>query len=222
MAEYVEGAHTGEHIISEAPGSRSREDITIAASQTLKPGALLGKVLTGAKSGTAAALGTNTGGVGTIGSITVDADAPLGDYKVVCIEPASNAGAFVVENPDGTINGHGAIGVAYNGLHGVNFTWADATDAVAGDGYTITVVAADATAQGQYKGLDLTASDGTQIVAAVLYGAVTTGVGETADAVGHVRDCEVNGYLIVHQSGADAAAKAVNATALATLGIIVR
>lgn len=222
MAVHIEGAHTGEFLISEAPGTRSREVITIAASQTIDPGQILGQVTRGVLSGTAAALGAVTSGLGTIGSITVDAGAPLGDYKVVCIEPGSNAGAFVVERPDGTIDGHGTIGVAYNGAASINFTWADATDAVAGDGYVITVVAADATAQDEYKALDLEATDGTEIPAAIAYEAVITGVGETRDSVGIVRDVEVNDNLITYPDAATDDEKAAIRTTLNGKGVIFR
>lgn len=219
MAEFTEGAHTGEFIVSEAAGSRSRDSVTIAASQTLVVGKILGQVTTGALSGTAAALGTNTG-TGTVDTITVDAGAALGDYSITIIEPAANLGNFVVERPDGVIDGHGTVGTAYNGT--INFTLSDATDFVAGDSFRVTVVAADATAQDQYKTLALSATDGTQIPAAILIEAATTGVGETLDRAVIARDAEVNGNLIAYPAGASADEKAAIRADLADLGIIVR
>lgn len=219
MAEFTEGAHTGEFLISEAAGSRSRETITIAASQTLVVGKIVGQVTTGALSGTAAALGTNTG-TGTVGSITVDAGADLGDYTITILEPATDLGNFVVERPDGVIDGHGTVGTAYNGT--INFTLSDGTDFVAGDSFRVTVVAADATAQDQYKTLDLAATDGTETAAGIVFEAVTTGVGETAEVAAVVRDAEVNGNLIAYPAGASADEKAAIRADLADLGIIVR
>ncbi len=219
MAEFTEGAHTGEFIVSEAAGSRSRDSVTIAASQTLVVGQILGQVTTGALSGTAAALGTNTG-TGTVGSITVDAGAALGDYTITILEPATDLGNFVVERPDGVIDGHGTVGAAYNGT--INFTLSDATDFVAGDSFRVTVVAADATAQDQYKTLNLAGTDGSEIPAGILIEAATTGVGETLQRAIIARDAEVNGNLIAYPAGASADEKAAIRADLADLGIIVR
>lgn len=45
MQEFTEGRHPGEGLHSEAPGSRSREAITIASgSGVVEPGTVLGKV----------------------------------------------------------------------------------------------------------------------------------------------------------------------------------
>ena len=89
---------------------------------------------------TAAALGTNTGN-GAFGSVTVTEGAGVraGVYVLRVIEPAANAGAFVVEDPDGVQIGDGAIAAAFS-VGGLAFTLADgATDFVAGDAFTITV-----------------------------------------------------------------------------------
>jgi hypothetical protein len=44
MTTFIETAHPTEGIISEANGLLSRDTVTIAASQTILPGAVLGKV----------------------------------------------------------------------------------------------------------------------------------------------------------------------------------
>lgn len=95
----------------------------------------------------AVALGTNTGN-GVFGTATADAGADLGDYDIVFIEPASGLGTFLVYKPDGTIDGDGVVGTAYNGS--INFTIADgATDFIAGDAFTVSVsVAARITLNG--------------------------------------------------------------------------
>lgn len=45
----TEGRHTGEFILSEANGERSRENITIVSGQNLGAGAVLGKITSGGK-----------------------------------------------------------------------------------------------------------------------------------------------------------------------------
>jgi hypothetical protein len=90
---------------------------------------------------TAAAWTTNTGN-GAMGAITVSAAAKVGVYKLRVIEPAANAGTFIIEDPDGNeISVKGTVGSAYSG-GGLAFTLADgATDFVSGDGFDITVSA---------------------------------------------------------------------------------
>jgi hypothetical protein len=209
----------GEFLISDANRTRSRELIVVAASQTLGAGRVLGRVLVGALSAVAAAVAGNTGN-GAMGAVTVDAGADTGAYKLVFIEPGTNLGDFVVERPDGVVDGHGKVGTAYNGR--INFTLADgATDFVAGDAFDITVSAAAAAAQGQYKGLDPVATDGSQTVAGILWDAVTTGVGVTAKAAAVVRDAEVDLKLLDFGT-LDAGQKTTAIAQLAALGIICR
>src|SRR5258706_11860988 len=138
MTIKTERNYGGEFLISEAPGKRSREKITVAISQTLLAGAVLGAIALGAVTVAAAvALGSNTGN-GVFGAATADSGAPAGDYKVLFIEPGTNLGTFAVYMPDGTLDGHGVVGTAYNGT--INFTIADgATDFVSGDAFTVNV-----------------------------------------------------------------------------------
>jgi hypothetical protein len=63
----------------------------------LVAGTVLGKIRGTASS---AALGTNTGN-GTMGAVTLGAGAMEGDYKLTIIEPGTNVGNFVVEDPLG-------------------------------------------------------------------------------------------------------------------------
>lgn len=98
--------------------------------------ALFALLVTAAATVTAGAVvGT---GNGAIGVVTADAGAPQGVYQVIVIEPAANAGSFEVRRPDGSLDGTGTVGVAYNGL--INFTLADgATDFSAGAYIPVTV-----------------------------------------------------------------------------------
>lgn len=103
--------------------------------------AVAGKVTSDKDLGAAtpAAVAGNTGSSGTIGTVTVGA-AKSGVYHVNCIEPATNAGKFTVEDPDGIEVGIATVGVEFVG-GGLTFTIADATDFVSGDAFTITVAA---------------------------------------------------------------------------------
>lgn len=143
---------------------RVTQDVTVATGENLVRGAVVGKITVGAAAGAAAA--GNTGN-GTIGAVTTGADAKPGVYKVVIVEPAANAGAFVVEDPDGVIVGRGNVAAAFSGP--VNFTIADgATDFVAGDTFNITVAAGT----GEYKRSVAAATDGSQRPLAILVGDV--------------------------------------------------
>ena len=128
------------------------EDVTLAAGENLAAGAVLGQITVGGVSAAAAA--GNTGN-GTIGTLSAGAGAKPGAYKVVNVEPITNLGTFVVEDPDGVIVGRAFVGTPFTGP--VNFTIADgATDFVAGDTFTVTVAAGS----GQYKLAVAAATDG--------------------------------------------------------------
>ena len=81
----------------------------------------------------------NTGN-GVMGAITVSANTRTGRYRLKIVEPAANAGTFVVYDPDGREIGAGNVAAAFSG-GGLAFTLADgATDFVSGDGFTIDVL----------------------------------------------------------------------------------
>jgi hypothetical protein len=112
--------------------------ITLVTGENRARGAVLGKTATAGTIAGAAAAGNI--GNGTIGSLTIGAAAKEGVYRAIIIEPATNAGAFAVYDPDGVLVGHGTVAVAFTGA--VNFTIADGgTDFVSGDTFNITVSA---------------------------------------------------------------------------------
>lgn len=81
----------------------------------------------------------NAANTGTCGTVTVGAGAIAGTYKVIIIEPASNAGKFLVENPNGVIVGTGNVASEFTG-GGLTFTISDgATDFSSGEGFSIAV-----------------------------------------------------------------------------------
>lgn len=86
-----------------------------------------------------AAVAGNTGNGTITASPTITAGAKAGVYTVTMLEPATNAGEFVVEDPDGISIGNGTVAVAFS-AGGVAFTVADgSTDFAAGDQFTVTV-----------------------------------------------------------------------------------
>jgi len=209
-----EGMHTGEYLISEAHGMRSREAIVVVQTGVaLAAGTVLGRMNDGATASSAAKSG-NTGN-GVMGTVT-PTNAQPGRYVLRVTAAASNAGTFMVEDPDGQLIGEGTVAAAFN-QGGLAFTLADgATDFVVNDTIYIDVVSG----VGKYKPYAAANTDGSGVAAAILYGNLPAATGNVA-AVGHVRDCEVAEYLLTGY-GADAAAKAVTKLALEQAGIIVR
>ncbi len=194
MTAFTEGNHAAEHLISEAPGSLSREVVTIESGQDLTAGTVLGR-----KRGTAssAALGTNTGN-GTMGAVTLGAGAMEGAYKLTIIEPGSNVGQFIVEDPLGRIVGHGTVATAFTG-GGLSFTLADgATDFVAGDSFTITVATGT-----KYVMHDQDGTDGSEIAVAILLDDCDASLADTSATV-HMRLCEVAEDKLTWQSDIEA------------------
>lgn len=213
MGEQTEKAHAGEFLISEASRSRSRDDVVYAASQTIVPGQLISRILSGSVAATVTAAAGNTGN-GAMGAVTADADADLGVYVLTILEPAANGGTFSLEGPNGVELPSGKVAVAYNGR--INFTLADgSTDFAAGDRIEIEI-ARDA-AVDQWK-----AFDGTDDVDGIAFDHAVTGVGETAKGVAITGDAEVNSHLLTYFAGATLADKVEARAQLRRLGIKAR
>lgn len=214
MTTVTENRHAEETVASEANGTRSRETITVVSGQDLLAGTVLGKITYGAAS--AAAFAGNTGN-GAMGAVTAGAGAKVGVYKLTIVEPATNAGAFIVEDPDGIIVGTGNVAAAFSG-GGLSFTLADgATDFVAGDGFNITVAAGS----GKYKKYDPANTDGSQTAVAVLLADCDASAADKS-AVALVRDAEIVEDALVWFTGATTNQKATGLAELALAGIIGR
>jgi len=186
-ATTIEGRHAGEHILSEANGNRSREQITInATAGKLEAGTVLAK-RSAANAASVAAAGGNTGD-GTMGAVTVGNDALTGDYIVTITEAATDAGAFEVRDPFDNLVGTGNVGSEFS-AGGLTFTIADgSTDFEVGDAWTITVTAG----QGEWVAYDDDGTDdGRRVAAGILYAGVDATL-EDVKAVAHVRACEVD------------------------------
>lgn len=222
MPVFTEGRHAAEFIMHEQENNFCREAIAIAASQDIDPGEVLGRVAaTGVVVSKTDVPGAGKG-VLTLASPAFGSTVKPGEYKVVFVEPAANAGTFVVEDPDGIAVGGGNVAVAYDGP--VKFTVADgSTDFVAGDVAKVLVTVADMDDAFQYKVLDPAATDGTQIAAALPIYAAVTGAGETKKIAGLVRGpAIVNGKTLTWPSAITDAQKAAAIEQLADLGILVR
>lgn len=213
-ANEVLGALAFSALASEAEGSRSREVATIAASQTITPGTVLGKVVRGSITNRT---GVSRTGNGTIGTLTRSGLALVGAYTVQCIAAATNGGTFAVLDPLGRRLADAVVGTAYAGE--VGFTIADGSaDFIVGDTFILDVAAGS----GQYEALDLAATDGTQTAVAVAMQHAATGVGETAQIVAIVRDAEVKLDQLAWPSGITSDQKNAALAKLAEVGLIAR
>lgn len=216
MTTLTETLHAGGFMVSESPGFRSREAVTVAISQTLVAGQIVGFVGKALDASASAVVGTGNGVI-TLGTPKFNDGVKPGNYRVVFVEPVTNLGTFQVEDPDGNVVGTGVVGTLFNGP--VRFTVADgATDFVAGDYFTITVFP-DVP---QAKALTLAATDGSQIAAGVMWEAITTGGSATAKQTAVVRDAEVRASDLTYPGSITTNQKALVHAQLAAIGIIVR
>lgn len=210
MTIKTEGVYTGEFLLSEANGTRSREEVVIAAgSGVLAAGTLIAQI-TAANALTPTADAGNTGN-GTIGSVTVSSAAITGSYIVTITEAAANGGAFEVVDPTGAVVGQGSVGQPFTG-GGLTFTLGDgSTDFAEGDGFSLAVLAN----LGEYTAYDDDGTDdGRRAASGILYASVDATLNDVR-AVGVVRDAEVIERLL---TGLDAAGR----TDLLSKGIVIR
>ena len=211
MTTITEGLRTGEHLVSEARGYRSREQVALATG-IYAPGQVLGAT----KAATATAVaGANTG-TGAMGAITTTSDAIQGAYLLKFTKAAAGAGDFEVIDPQGDVSGVGTAGQPFAG-GGLSFTLAvGGTNWAVGDSFSVTVGAPSVV----YKAHDPAATDGSQHAAGVLLAGVTlTAPGR---GVAHLRSCEVNGQIITWKTGITGPQKSQGLAELADRGIIVR
>lgn len=219
---FTEARHAGEFIMSEASGKRSRENVTIAAQQTVAPGSLLAFLaLEDGLRITDEADDGNTGkGTLTLAEPATSSKVKHGTYVIECITKSAGAGTFRVEDPTGKEIGNATVGVPFN--KEIKFTIADGDpDFEVGDKFYVHVVAES---PGDYEAVafDPTDTDGAEVPSAVAIYPAVTGVDETVEIAALVRDCEVNGNILVWPTGATAAQKEAAIASLQAKGIIVR
>jgi phage tail sheath protein FI len=214
MPVLTEKVHAGEFVLSEGNRTISREEVTITGSAAYPAGQVLGKISTG--TATAEAGSGNTGD-GAMGAVTVGGAAKEGVYTLTFVEPDTDAGDFIVEDPDGVAVGSGKVAVAFS-AGGLSFTLADGSaDFAVGDTFAITVVVSSE----KYTDHDPDATDGSQVAAAVLYAAVDATDDDVA-GVAIVRDAEVSADLLTWHTGITADEKSLATAQLKSRGLILR
>jgi hypothetical protein len=141
---------------------------------------------------------------------------------VAAAVPANGLGAFQVTKPDGSVDGTGTVGTAYNGT--INFTLADGdANFVVGDVIKVTVSYAVIAEEDQVcVAIDPAAHNGSEIFAAILWDEVTTPADETAPGAGVVRGpCEVIATRLDFGTLTDEQIAAVKVQ-IAAKGIVIR
>lgn len=209
----IEKNVVGDIVRQELPNFQSRKLVTIL-SGVLIAGSILGAVTMGAAS--AAAFANNAVNTGVMGAITVSDGAKPGVYKLTIIEPANDAGAFFVEDPDGINIGTGTVGVLFN-KGGLSFTLADGSqNFVSGEGFSITVAAGS----DKYRLAPVTAADGSDAGAAILLEDVDASGGEVPDVLVLYKDAQVDiTSLTYHADANDSSKKAALRAGLENAGI---
>jgi hypothetical protein len=214
------GRLPGGYVITAANGNRSRDLVTVGASQSLGSGAVLGRITRGA----VAVAKTDQAGAGkgvlTLADPAYVAGVKAGRWSLIGLtaHAAGAAAKSVLLDPDGIVAGIVTHGVARAGTD-VNFTISDGANDAVGDVRYIDVTYA--AGNGNVVGWDPDATDGSQVAVGILNAAVETGAGETEDAVAHVRDIEADfNRLDFGTDDADDIALAISQ--LAQVGIIVR
>lgn len=212
MTTLTESPHAGEFLISEANGYLSREAIHVALeSGSYDAGRVLAEALDADITVTPAAANS---GDGTVGTLSLGANAKIGGYRAVCIEPASDAGMFAVYDPDGLFIGKANVAVAFTGP--INFTISDgAANFVAGDSFTLAVSRA---ATPGYVAYD---QDAGGIPAGILFDGVEGATGGVP-GVAIVRLAEVHGATLGWKSDIEAGEIAAALAHLAKRNIIAR
>jgi len=219
MSVLTESKYLGDWLKWEADSHYSRDVVTVlagsGADRALTTGMVLGRISKGAATGVAVA--GNTGNGTITATPTVGASAKPGVYRLVCIEPATDAGKFSVEDPDGVLIGVATVGVQFT-TH-LTFTIADgSTDFASGDAFTITVAAGS----GKVKQIDFAATDGSDVGYGILLLDTTALDGVDKSGVAIVRNAIVSDNGITWPAGATTDQKNAAIAQLKSAGILVR
>ena len=142
MTATTMSARSAEFLLTEAPGSLSRQAVVVASGAgALVPGSVLGRVT---KRLAAAPIPTVSGtspGNGTMTALTFGPDVQVGTYALACITTASHGGVFSVTAPDGTALPNATVGTAYKTSH-LSFTLNDgSSDFTAAARFNVVVTA---------------------------------------------------------------------------------
>jgi hypothetical protein len=222
MSIKIEGGHSAAAILSEDASGLSRDNVTIAASQSILPCELLARqsVSDGGTLNVVTPDETTGDGILTLESPATNSKAKDGRYTVLFTEAVANGGKFQVEGPDGKTIGEGVVGTIFN--KEIKFTIADgATDFAEGDVIHIDVDFDEVSGE-EYVAWDPNATDGTEKPVAMSIYMVTTGVGETQPVAAITRLSQLNKHCIAWPDGVTEAQKSAAADALAQSHIVLR
>lgn len=216
MPALNEGRYSGEFLVSEAPGIRSRRKGLLGLNQTITPAMVLGRVPNGGSLTPAAVAGNTGNGACTADGTPFTAGGRNGVYRATCIVTAANGGRFLVTRPDGSVVGLANVGTLFN--NEVRFTIADgAVDFALGDAFTLTA----AGIVDEFRALNLAGTAGEAVAAGIAFDAQTT-TAATGTVVVVDTDCEVNGAELVWPGGITNAQRDNAIRELSLIGIRVR
>lgn len=223
MTTIYEPTRLGDVLKYDDEDRHTREVVTIKAGADLALGTVLGKISKGGAVTVGAAVFAGTGnGVLTKATPAYGAGAQAGTYTVRFVEKTTDSGEFEVVRPDGTVDGFGVIGTAYDGQ--VKFTIADgATDFDQTSVFTIPVTIAANADLGKYKALDPAAVDGSADAAGVLLVKANAASADVADVVILARGpAGLADAHVIWPVGISASAKAAAIAQLNALSIVIR
>jgi len=143
MSTVTETTHSAEFLLSEAPGQRSREAVTVLSGQTLEAGEVVGRVTKGVgRVSVPTVVGT---GDGTASLVFAGPNVEVGSYVLTCTAAVAHGGVFSLTTPSGlalpalTLTPGAGGTTAYTSDH-INFTITDgSTDFAAADVFTFVV-----------------------------------------------------------------------------------
>ena len=207
--ELNQNPRAGDFLLSEAPGTFSRDNGILASGQNLLAGAIVACLL--------AAEGVKASGTGdgVVGAVTLGNAAEPGVYVLTCITTGSNAGTFSVRTPSGGYLPNLTVAQAYTSSH-INLTVADGgTDWGSGAVIHVTVTA------GEYTELAPAEDDGSQIAAGVLWDNTNATEADVACVVIR-RNAEVKADALTWPAGITEGQKSTAIAQLNELGIVLR
>jgi head decoration protein D len=193
----------------------SKDTITVvngSSDAELRVGSVLGEV----KYAAVAEPGCVGSGDGTLTAISLGKNAKIGDYTVLCTTGGASA-VFSVTGPDGYLIG---IEIGHNAdfeSPHINFTLTAGSAAFAkGDTFTVTVSSPSSKV---FKVVDETATDGTQVAAAVLLRHLNMVADEQVDTIGLVGMSHVKSGGLIFPDSFTSGEEAVAVSQLKSVGI---
>jgi hypothetical protein len=199
----------------------NEEIILDGGSGVVYPGTILGKKIEATATVTPGAPVSGSGGAvgnGNIGTWTADASIAEGTWRIVFTAETSDAGKYQVIRPDGTLDGIGTVGVAYDGS--INGTLADGSSDWKEDDI-VPIAVSYATRTVKYVPHDPDATDGSQVACAILFNK-TDATGADKKAVATVRGpATINANMLTYKASISAANKEKVNRALRALGLAI-